>query len=147
MDCSRIGQSVSAVLQPIADQRRLGFERGPEVATARFRNDIASVDADAKADGPIGELVTVIGGNLLLHLYGTAHRTVDAVEHDEEGVTSCVNDSAAILVDCRVEHSPAESPEPIERSYVIQPNETTVTDHVSIDHGDQLPTAWRSSDL
>jgi hypothetical protein len=108
---------------------------------------IADVDADAKADGPIRGLVAIIGGDLLLHLRGTAYRTVNAVEHDEERVTSCVNNPAAMLVDRRIDQSPAESPEPFERAYVIQPNQAAVTDYVGIDYGDQLPTAWRSSNL
>ena len=47
-------------------------------------NRVADVDPDAKADGPIGRLVPVMVRNLLLHLHSAAHRSVDAVEHDQQ---------------------------------------------------------------
>ncbi len=109
-------------------------------------NRIADIDADAKADGAVGGLVTIIGGYLLLHLNGTAHRAIDAVEHDEEGVASGLNDPAAMLVDRRVDQSAAERTEAFERSFVIQPDQAAVTNHVGIDHSDQLPPRWRPSD-
>ena len=111
-----------------------------------IRNRIADIDADAKADGPIGGMVTIIGGHLLLHLHGTAHRAVDAVEHDEQGVASGLNDPAAMLVDRRVDQSAAESTEPFQRSFVIQPDQAAVTNHIGIDHGHQLSPRWRPSD-
>jgi hypothetical protein len=118
------------------------------IDVSAIRNYIADVDPYAKADGPIGRVPAIIGWYLLLHRHGGAtDRAVDAIEHDEEGVASRTNDPTAIFVDCRVDHSATECTEPLKRSYVIQPNQTAVTDHVGIDYGDQLPTAWRSSHL
>jgi hypothetical protein len=116
------------------------------VDVSSIGDHIADVDADANADGPIRGLVAIIGGDLLLHLRGTAYRTVNAVEHDEEGGTSRINNLAAMLVDRRIDQSPTEGPESFERAYIIQSNQTAVTDYVGIDRGDQLPTAPCSSD-
>ena len=38
----------------------------------------------------------------------------------------------------------AESPQPFERSGVIQADQAAVAHHVGIDDGDQLPPIWRS---
>jgi hypothetical protein len=41
--------------------------------------------SDAETDGPLRWLITVMDRNLLLNLDTAADRTVDAVEHDEQG--------------------------------------------------------------
>ena len=41
--------------------------------------------------------------NLLLHLHGATDRPVDAVEHDEQGIATCLHDPAAVLLDRRVD--------------------------------------------
>ena len=71
-------------------------------------NHIADVDADAEADGPIRGLVAIADWHLLLHLHRTAHRSVDAVEHDEQGIAPGVDDPAAMLLDGWVDQSAAE---------------------------------------
>ena len=71
-------------------------------------NHIANIDADAEADGSISGLVTIVSGYLLLHLHGTAHCSVDAVEHNEQGVAPGVDDPAAILLDRWVDQVSAE---------------------------------------
>ena len=45
-------------------------------------NGITNVEPDAKPDYPITRMVAIVGGYLLLHLCGTAHRPVDAIEYD-----------------------------------------------------------------
>ena len=35
--------------------------------------------------------------NLLLHLHGIAHRPVDAVEYDQQGITAGLDDPATML--------------------------------------------------
>jgi hypothetical protein len=52
-----------------------------------------------------------------------------------------LNDPAAVFVDRWAYQSAAQSPQSFKRSNVIQPNQVTVTDHVGIDHGDQLAPA------
>jgi hypothetical protein len=82
----------------------------------------------------------------LLHLHGATHCPIGAVEHDEKGVASRVDEPAAKLVDGWIDQIGAERPEPFERSYVIEPDQTAITDHVGVDHGNQLPPPWRPSD-
>ena len=61
-------------------------------------NCIANVDPDAEADGAIRRLISVMDRNLLLHLHGTAHRSVDAVEHDQQEIAPGLDDPAAMLL-------------------------------------------------
>ena len=65
---------------------------------------IANVDSDTKADSPFRRLVAVIVGHLLLHLHGTAHRPVDAIEHDEQRIAAGLNNPSAMLLDCWVDN-------------------------------------------
>src|ERR1700693_3979680 len=67
-------------------------------------NHIADIDADAEADGSIRGLIPVMDRDFLLHLHGTAHRSVYAVEHDEQGIAPSLDDPAAMLADCRIDH-------------------------------------------
>ena len=91
-----------------AARRTLGLKSGRHihdiaVDISAIWNHIANVDADAEADCPIRRLVAIVGRHLLLHLHGTAHRSIDAVEHDEQRVAPGVDDPAAMLVDGRVD--------------------------------------------
>jgi hypothetical protein len=56
------------------------------VQVCAIRNRVADVDSNPKANGSVGGLVTIMIRNLLLYLHGTAHRSVDAVENDEQRV-------------------------------------------------------------
>ena len=47
-------------------------------------NCVADVDFDTEADSSIRWLVAIVYRDLLLHLHGTAHRPVNAVENDEQ---------------------------------------------------------------
>ena len=78
------------------------------VEVSAIGNRIANVDPDAETDGPIWRLVAVVDRHLLLHLHGTAHGPIDAVEDDEEGVAPGLDDPAAMLLDRGVDHLPAE---------------------------------------
>jgi hypothetical protein len=40
---------------------------------------------------------------LLLDLQGTAHRPIDAVEHDEQSIARGVNNPSAVLGDCGID--------------------------------------------
>ena len=102
-------------------------------------NHIANIDADAKPDRPIGGLIAIMGGDLLLYLHGTAYCPVHAIEYNEQGVTSRIDDSTAMLVDSRVYQSTAERPKPFEGSNVIQPNQAAETDHIGMEDGNKLP--------
>ena len=85
-----------------------------------------------------------MNGNLLLHLHRAAYCPVDAVEHDEQGIATSLDNPAAMLVYRRVYQVAAQSPQPFERASVVQSNETAIANHVGIDDGDQLPPIWRT---
>ena len=102
-------------------------------------NRIAKVDADAEAHGSIGRLVAIVDRNLLLHLHRTAHRPVNAVKHDEKGIATGLNDPAAVLIDRRVYQVPTECPQTIQRSCIVQTDQSRIAYHVQIGHGYQLP--------
>ena len=110
-------------------------------------NHIANVDPDAKSDGPIGRLVTIMVGHLLLHLHGTAHCSIDAVEHDEQGITASLDDPTTMLTYGWIDQRPAESAEPFERPLVVQSDQAAVAHHVGMDDGDQLPPILRSFEM
>ena len=61
-------------------------------------NHIANVNADAEADDPIRRLISIVDRNLLLHLHGTTHCPVNAVEHDQQGIAAGLDDPAAMLL-------------------------------------------------
>ena len=88
-------------------------------------------------------LVAIVARNLLLHLHGTPHGPVDAVEDDEQGIDPGLNDPATMLPDRRVYQVLPESPEPFQRSRIIQPNEAAIPNHVGIDDSNQLPPVLR----
>jgi hypothetical protein len=48
-------------------------------------------------------LVTIERRHLLLHLHSTAHSPVYAVEDNQQGVTTCLDDLAAMFLNCRIE--------------------------------------------
>ena len=54
------------------------------VQVSAVGNRVAKVDPDAEADGSIRRLISVMDRNLLLHLNGTTHRPIDAIEHDQQ---------------------------------------------------------------
>ena len=75
--------------------------------------------------------------HLLLHLHGTAHRSVDAVEHDQQRVAA----GLTILPPCSsIAGSIRSSRSLRSRSSVphLQPDQPAVADHVGMDDSDQL---------
>ena len=121
-----------------AARRTLGLESCRHihhiaVDVSAIGNHIAHVDADAEADGPIRRLVAIVDGHLLLHLHGTAHRSINAIEHDEQRIAPRVDDPAAMLLDRRVDQVSTQSPQPFERSNIVQADQAAVPDHVGIE--------------
>ena len=108
-----------------------------------IRNRVADVDPDTKANGSIWRLISVEDRHLLLHLNGTSHRPVDAVEHNEQGVTPSLDDPATMLLYRPVYQVAAQGSQPLQSSSVIQSNEAAITNHIGIDDGDKLPPIWR----
>ncbi len=140
-----------------AARRAFGLEPGRHIHRVAMQvgsvgNRVADIDPDAKADGPIGRVVIIMVRNLLLHLHGAAHCSVDAVEHDQQRVAAGLNDPAAMLRDRRVDHIAPQSAQPFESSDVVKPDQAAVADHVGIDHGYQptvrlatprsMPKSW-----
>jgi hypothetical protein len=62
-------------------------------------NGVTNVDTDPKANGAVRRLAGIEYWNLLLHLHGTAHGSVDAVKHDEQRVSPRLDDLAPMFVD------------------------------------------------
>src|ERR1700693_3471038 len=73
-----------------------------EVSAIGYR--VAKVDADPKPNGAIRRSVSIMNGDLLLHLHSTAHRAVDAVEYDEQGIAPSLDDPAAMLINRGIDH-------------------------------------------
>ena len=115
------------------------------VKVSPIGNRVAKVDPDAKSDGSIGWLLAVVDRNLLLHLDGTAHRSVDAVEYDEQGIAAGLNNPATMLINRGIDHLSPERTQSLESSGVIYVDQATVANHVGIDDGDQLPLVLRPS--
>ena len=83
-------------------------------------NGVANIDPYAKADSSVGGLVTVMDRDLLLNLHRAAYRSVDAVEYDQQRVTTGLDHPAAMLSNCRIDQIPSQSTKPLESSRVIQ---------------------------
>jgi hypothetical protein len=108
-------------------------------------NHIADVYTDAEPDGPVRRLIAIMDGHLLLDLHRTSHGAVNAVEHYEKGVASCVDDPASVRFDSWVNENAPKSSEALQRSNIIQPYQAAVANHVGMDNGCQLsPIGWLS---
>ena len=87
-----------------APGRTLGLQPGCHVDAIAVKigavgDHVGDVDADTKTDAPIRRLVAVMDWHLLLHLDGTAHGAVDAVEYDQQRIAPGLDDPAAMLAD------------------------------------------------
>jgi hypothetical protein len=81
--------------------------------------------------------------NLLLDLRCTAHRSIDAIENDKQGVATSLNYPATMLINRGINYVGAEPTQPRECPGVIQTNQTAVADHISVDYGNQPSPVWR----
>jgi hypothetical protein len=102
------------------------------------RDDIADVDTDAKSDSSVGSCLAVKDWDLLLHSERTSHGTIDTVEHHEQRVAAGVDDPATIDIDRRVDDFAPKPAHPIKGSNIVQPDQAAVTDHISMNHDNQL---------
>jgi hypothetical protein len=68
-------------------------------------NRVAYINPDAKTNGAIRALVVVVEWTPLLHLYGAAHRTIDAIENNKERVAAGLNDPTRMFVYRRVDYA------------------------------------------
>ena len=64
---------------------------------------VASQRLTPEADCPVSGLVAFEDRHLLLHLYGAAYRTVDAVEHDSREIATGLDDPSAVFLDRRID--------------------------------------------
>ena len=99
---------------------------------------IPDVEPDAEPDSPVWRMSAVVSRHCLLHRHGTTHRSVDAVEYGKQRVAGCLDDSTAILLDCRIDDFATQHPQPPERSHVIDADQAAVTNHIGIKHDDKL---------
>ena len=96
-----------------AARRAFGLEpnrhiNGVTMQVGFVPNGIADVDPDPKADRPVGGLVTVEQGDILLHFDRAPHGPLDAVEHHEQGVASGLDNPPAMRADGRIDEIAAE---------------------------------------
>src|SRR5262245_32375295 len=69
-----------------------------------IRDRIADLDPHTKTDSPIWRTVSVERRDLTLHLHGTAHGTINAVEHDQQRVATSLDNLPAMFVDGRIDY-------------------------------------------
>jgi hypothetical protein len=84
-------------LEPCHDIHCIPVQIGP------IWNGVANVEAHTEADSSILWVITIMGQNLLLNLHRAAHGSVNAVEHDEQGVAPGLDDSATVLLYRRID--------------------------------------------
>ena len=101
-------------------------------------NHVANVDSHAEPNGSIAGQVAVAYLHLLLHLHGAAHRPLDAIEHDQQGIASGLDDQATMIINGRVNNLAAQRAQSFDRSYVVQPDEATIANHIRMDDRYQL---------
>src|ERR1700748_1157934 len=99
---------------------------------------IADVEPDAELDGTVGRMRAIMGHYSFLHCQRTAHRPVDAVKYDKQRVAGSLDSSAAMLVDCRINHAAAEQPQSPERSHIIDADQAAVAGHIGVEYDDEL---------
>jgi hypothetical protein len=101
--------------------RTLGLQPGRHVHPVAMQvraigYHVTDVDPNAKSDGPIGRLIGIVFGHVLLHLDRAADGPVEAIEPNEQRVASGLDDPPAVLVDRWVDQPAAKGPQPFERS-------------------------------
>ena len=74
------------------------------VDIARFHDDVAKIDADAKFDAAVLRHSGVAHGHHPLNLDGTPNRVDDADELNERAVAGVLDDSSAMTLDRRIDH-------------------------------------------
>src|SRR4029077_3054898 len=110
-------------------------------------NRVTNVDADPKADGPVRGRIIIMDRELLLHLQGAADRSINAIKHDEQRVTSGLDDPAAMFFNRWVNQSSAQSPQSFEGSNITEADHSGIARHVGIHDGDQLAPILRLFNL
>jgi hypothetical protein len=108
------------------------------VQVGAIRNGIARIDADAEPNTAVERSIAIVSGNLLLYFYGAAHCPIDTVEHHKKHIARRVDDPSAMLGDRRLDDFAAQPAHPIERTNVVQANQAAVSDHVGMNHNNQL---------
>jgi hypothetical protein len=78
------------------------------VEVSAIGNCVAKVDPYAEADRPISGLIGIVNWKLLLNFDPAAHRPVNAVEHDEQGIPAGLNDLPAVLLYGWIDHLSAK---------------------------------------
>ena len=106
-------------------------------------NRVAKVDPDAEADGSVWRLIAVDGSALAV-APDTAQRTAPSIlsntmSRESPPVWTILPPCSLIAGSIRFL---PQSPQSLEGSRVIQPDQAAVAHHVRIDDGDQLPPIW-----
>src|SRR5262249_50204956 len=97
--------------------------------------DVAEIDADAKFDPlPLGD-VGVARGHAVLHVDCAAHRFDRACELGEHAVAGGLDQPPLMLGDFRLDQLAPVRPEPVDRAFLVGPDEPRVTRDVRSENG------------
>jgi len=88
-----------------------------QVSSIGYR--VTDTYADTKTNSSVQWLIAITNRNLLLYPDRAAHCSINAIEDNEEGIATRLNDLTAMRLDRRVHQIAAETPEPFQCSYII----------------------------
>jgi hypothetical protein len=137
---SQIEPAGRILLDPGRDADPAGFRRAFEPGgdidpvaknVAVLDDDIADVDADAKFDPLRDRDHSIAPGHRLLHLGRAAQRIDDARELDEQPVAGGFDQPPAVGGDLRVDHLGADRSQPVERTFLINPDQARIAGDIS----------------
>src|SRR6476661_5535247 len=107
-----------------ADSRRHRQPGGDDHAIAMqvgsLGDSVTNINPNAEADVAVRQVILIMARNLLLHLHGAPDRPLDTVEHDEQRIAASLHYPASMLRDRRVDNIASNSPQPRERSYIVE---------------------------
>jgi len=98
-------------------------------------DDVADIDADAKANALALVDVGIAVFHALLHHDGAAHRIDDRGELDQEAVARSLDNMALVLGDQRIDQLPAMGLERGERPFLVGAHQARVSRHVRGEDG------------
>ncbi len=113
---ARLGQSLEPCcdIDPIAEN------------VAILDDDVALMDADTQLDAMVCRTVITTIGGLTLDLDCAAERIDDAGELDEQPVAGRLDQPPAMRSDCRVDHLCPDGPQPVEGSFLVNPDQARI---------------------
>ena len=109
------------------------------VHVGAVQDGVAQVDADAEADTAVGLRIPVQCRHATLDYHRGLNRALDAVEYGKQRVSRGLSNNAAIANDRRVDEFAPQPPQPRNGASIIQTDQPTVADHISMHDDRQFP--------